>query len=308
MNRLLGAARTALESLRSVARRVRSPTGFETGESAVSALNRCVAYSAAAACAVVVAYEFFTLAAMMNQTRFPAVVHTDQPAPQQAASDTASRAIDGVADAHLFGVFEGHSDAPLVQQRARAPDTTLDVKLTGILFGKDMQHREAIIASSGHERTYRAGQEIDDAAGATVRDVLADSVVLEREGTAEMLRLVNYVEAPLRNSAASAGARLLRTPLRPPRNDFLRLMRKTEDGQVGFAVMPGPNRDAFDTLGLQSNDVVTRIDGVAFGDRGGDSLLLERLASGGSLTLTVLRSGASQEVHVDANRLAAGGG
>jgi hypothetical protein len=58
---------------------------------------------------------------------------------------------------------------------------------------------------------------------------------------------------------------------------------------------------------LHSNDVITAIDGVALRDRGGDSWLLERLAQGGSFTLTVLRSGAAQEIRVDANRLLGSG-
>jgi general secretion pathway protein C len=318
MNRLLNAARKALRSLRSVGRIAQPLTRFETTpvDSAVAVLNRRVAYSAAAAGVVAVAYQVITVAAVIvNETRHPAVAHAVQPVVQHAAPETAPRAFDNIADAHLFGVFEAQAETRVAQ--VSAPDTTLDVKLTGILFGKDPQHREAIISSNGEDRTYRAGQEIDSSGGATVRDVFPDSVLLERQGNAEMLRLVGYLELPARIDHVSAsagtgekggGPKPVSKPLRHPRNDFLRLMRKSQDGQmVGFAVMPGPNRDTFDTLGLQSNDVITHIDGVALGDRG-DSLLLERLAGGGSLTLTVLRAGAAQEIRVDANRLTAGGG
>jgi general secretion pathway protein C len=283
---------------------------FETapGSAGVAALNRRVAYGVAAVVAVAVVYKVVTLAAIVvNETSHAVIV----PVPRRVVADTAPRAVENVADAHLFGVFQGEAEASAASQEAAAPDTTLDVKLTGILFGKDPQHREAIIASSGHERTYRAGQEIDSAGGATVRDVLADSVLLERQGAAELLRLVRYVEPPRRVEAVrheDIAAAAATKPSRTRRNDFLRLMRKSEDGQVGFTVMAGPNKDAFDTLGLQSNDVITGIDGVAFGERGGDSLLRERLAGGGSLTLTVLRSGTAQEIHVDANRLLVGGG
>jgi len=276
-------------------------------------LNRRAAGVVAALGAVLVAYQVVALAMIIaRETRRSTGGSTPSTAAERPARETAPRAPD-IADAHLFGVRAGVPVASEVSAVVAASDTTLNLTLTGILFGKDEGHRQAIIASGGEERTYRAGQEVDGVAGAKVLDVWADRVLLEHQGNTEVLRFASQSE-PATAAVVSAapprtGSRPAGSSARHSANDFLRLMRKTQDGRlVGFAVLPGPNRNAFDVLGLQSNDVVTGIDGVALGDRGGDSLLLQRLAQGGSLTLTVLRSGSAQEVHVDADRLLATGG
>jgi len=278
-------------------------------------LNRRAAVVATALGAAVVACQVVALAVVIaREIRRPITELTGSSAPESPAREATPRSFD-IAAAHLFGVFRAETAVAEVPSAVAAPDTPLNLTLTGILFGADEEYRQAIIAGGGLERTYRAGQQIDGAEGAKVVDVSADGVLLEHRGNTEMLRFARERESPASAQriastvATTGGARLAANPPLHRRSDFLRLMRKTQEGHlVGFAVLPGPNRTAFDILGLESNDVITGINGVTLSDRGGESMLFDRLAQGGSLTLTVLRSGSALEVHVDADRLLASGG
>lgn len=271
-----------------------------------AALNRRVALGAAAVCVVALGYQIVKFVAVVTSTE--AVVAPPPMAAQQAARSASS--LDGLLGAHLFGEAQQQVTSP-VPVPADAPDTTLNLALTGILFGAKDSDRRAIVADGRRaERSYRIGQEIGDTQGATVYAVLADRVLLRRGTAFETLRLprdtrpsnsiatVRQAETVASHSAGEPSPGLGAAPTR--RNPAVRLVRSVRDGAfVGFGVLPGKDRGAFQALGLAPNDVVTHVNGEALDGPTKEAVLADALGKSGSVSLKILRGGVDQALTVD---------
>jgi general secretion pathway protein C len=238
-------------------------------------------------------------------------VESRPPAPTAAPEGRDVAAPESLADAHLFGVAPREPEPAPAVLPANLPDSSLGLTLTGILFGADDSHREAIVADGrGGQRVYRAGQEVDGVAGTQVFAVLSDHVVLQRGGVLETLRLTKQapaavaepasraVGAPRAQTAAAAAAPA--PAAAPTRSDVVRVVRRTREGAfTGFAVFPGENRDAFAALGLQPEDVVTQVNGVALDGPDKAGVLFEALGKSGPVNLSFRRGSSYQSVSVD---------
>jgi general secretion pathway protein C len=274
-----------------------------------AALNRRAALAATAVSVVAMGYQLGRFVAVITGT-----VGADMQAPPltvvTAPVATPPAGLDVLAGTHLFGEVqqEPASPAPPVD----VPDTTLSLTLTGILFGEKDSDGQAIVAGGGRsERTYRIGQEIADTQGATVYAVLADRVTLRRGGAFETLRLPRDSRPthPARQGDARAGetraepvATTTEVEARTPRNSAVRLIRNVRDGAfVGFGVLPGKDRNAFQALGLAPNDVVTQVNGVALDEPAKESVLTDALGRSGSVSLKILRGGVDQALTVNVN-------
>jgi general secretion pathway protein C len=273
-----------------------------------TALNRRAAVGATAVCVVALGYQLVKLAALATSTAGP---HAVAAAPATAATPTPSDLpnLDGLVGAHLFGAAQQELAAPAPP--VDAPDTTLSLTLTGILFGDRDSNRLAIVTDGRREeRSYRVGQEIADTQGATVYAVLADRVVLRRGAAFETLRLPRdgrptNPARPARQGEARASetdAEPVATAVeaRTPRNSAVRIVRNVRDGTfVGFGVLAGKDRAAFQALGLAPNDVVTQVNGVALDGPAKESVLADALGRPGSVSLRILRAGVDQALTVD---------
>ncbi len=67
---------------------------------------------------------------------------------------------------------------------------------------------------------------------------------------------------------------------------------------VGYKIRPGRNRDAFSQLGLQPNDIVTEINGIALNNSGSVSQVYREMREATSASITLLRDGQSQSLNI----------
>lgn len=90
-----------------------------------------------------------------------------------------------IASFKLFGdALAPVATIPLKTEKL--PETTLKLKLTGVLAGKDNVQASALIEGPDRQtRSYRVDEEVPG--GATLKQVFADRVVLERSGRLENL-------------------------------------------------------------------------------------------------------------------------
>ena len=72
---------------------------------------------------------------------------------------------------------------------------------------------------------------------------------------------------------------------------------------VGFRVLPGRNREAFEQTGLKLNDVVTAIDGQALDNLRAANQIYQEKRNATQASLTVLRGGEVLTVEVDLNNI-----
>ncbi|HZR36659.1 MAG TPA: type II secretion system protein GspC [Nevskia sp.] len=236
-----------------------------------------------------------------------------QPAPVAVAAPNPADRIDvnRIIGAHLFGVY---NPAPAKSDIAKAPDTTLNLTLLGILANsKNKAASRALISSGSEEKPYSVNDAIS--AGVTLYAIFPDRVVLSRNGQLETLRLdkdqPNSDAAPLavaegnaNDGAAQSLAQIRQQMLANPAKvqDYIRVQpapNATGNGQMGYRIFPGRDRAVFAGAGLHPGDVVTAINGVQLDDPAKSLQLLSDLSQAGSVTLTVQRGGESQTINVN---------
>ncbi len=220
-----------------------------------------------------------------------------------------------LADQHLFGQA-ANTPAPVVEAVVDAPETNLNLTLTGIGFGEHGMDPQAIISSNrGQEKNYRVGQVVENADGATLHTVYADRVLLNRSGRLETLRL------PKEPTGAGVASTAMQRPVleQPSGNtslrqaivanasrltDVIRPAPHVQEGRVvGFRVNPGRDRATFDALGLQPGDVVTDINGTVLDDPSQGLQVFESLGESTQANVTVLREGVPQVLVIDTTQL-----
>ncbi|MBN1239343.1 MAG: type II secretion system protein GspC [Gammaproteobacteria bacterium] len=251
----------------------------------------------------------------------------DLPAPVVARpAATASGATATTADysalqaAHLFGEAAEQEQAPIpAEAELEAPDTTLSIRLTGVIEQTEGDGGQAIIASGrSDEKKYGIGQTIDGANGATLHAVYRDRVILNRGGQLETLRLP-------KDAAPTQSGRVARAPAPAPavppsadepplRNvisenasqltNIMRLSPHVEGGQmVGFRVNPGRDRETFEALGLMPGDVVTDINGMVLDDPSRGLQVFEALGESTMANVTIMRDGSPTVIVIDTSQL-----
>lgn len=249
-----------------------------------------------------------------------------RPAPDVAVSVDAreepapERDFEALADAHLFGEPPAEASEPAATEPVvDAPDTTLNLRLTGIVARGASDRGQAIIASGRDtEQIYSVGDSIEGADGARLHAVYYDRVILNRGGgRLEALRLPQELAAsatPRRRRAPSppsqeqqSGSGSLRSVISDNASRITEVIRPSphiEGGEVvGFRVRPGRNREAFEALGLESGDVVTEVNGTPLNDASAGLRLFEALGESTMANVTVLRDGESQSLAVDMSQI-----
>jgi len=191
-----------------------------------------------------------------------------------------------------------------------APDTTLNLKLLGVLAG-DKEYGYAIIANDSNKiKHYALGDDV--ASGTSLHAVYEDRVILDRGAKMETLRLpraekvavVSRQESePVNQPSTAAGKsnfeslgefrqEIMSNPVRltefinaQPQND-------EETGEfVGYSLSPSRNPDMFYQLGFQPGDVLTSVNGILIDSPNKGPEALQTLQDSSEITLVVQREG-----------------
>jgi len=284
----------------------------------LTAGNRFLPQAASALLVVGIAYQ----AAKLTWALIPSAPVGEAPPtlPAPATRGTAAASSGGLdlrplLDAHLFGEAAATGPAPVLEALVDAPDTTLNLKLTGVVSSDDSSAGWAIIdVSRGDTNIYYVGDTIDNTGGASLHAVYEDRVLLNRAGRLETLRLpkeltgqVAAARPPPTSPIAQPGPASLRGLITDNASQLSQVIRVApflDQGQmVGFRINPAQNRELFQSLGLQPNDVVTDINGMALNDPSAGLQVFESLGETTQANVTVIRNGIPEVLIIDTSQL-----
>jgi hypothetical protein len=192
-----------------------------------------------------------------------------------------------------------------------APATGARLHLVSTTPGRNVHEGTAQLgASLSNPETYAAGAWLEN--GATLREIHADHVVLERDGQSTKLYVAgvaagrNAKQAPKVNEALVSLDTLPKaaTPPRPPPpptyTEILRTAPRFEnDLIVGFDLYPGTDRGQFSRWGLQPGDLLASIDGVPMDSTEALHAALQSMRNGQAVSAVVLRKGQSVSVALE---------
>lgn len=250
------------------------------------------------------------------------VIVTPIEAPPVPAATSGPAAID--ADVSVFSRFDPFGSAgpaaPTEESYAGAAETTLDLSLVGNSFGGGLK-TATIELPDGRQKAFAVGDEV--VGGVTLRDVLPNQAILNRNGLNETLTLKD------RSGERSSGRRDPRdlprnrgyvppppqpvTPAITSPGQALDLLSRSmnfapiEGGDAsagGFALAPGSDPALFQRSGFVSGDIVLAVDGMPAPQD--PERLLELMADlppGRPFTVTVERDGVPLDVPVDLGQL-----
>jgi general secretion pathway protein C len=238
-----------------------------------------------------------------------------RPAPAPPATASAPRSSAGVdlaviQSANLFGEY---NPEPTQTDLGGAPETSLNLKLLGILASSDNERysRALIEVAAGDERPFGVGAQVIQ--GTTLQAILPDRVVLSRSGKLETLRLEKDKESTYVATAPAAAppppgtlalAQIRDQVLQDPNKagDYVRVQAANKDGRLqGYRIYPGKDRSVFAQAGLKPGDLVTQVNGVQLDDASKALKMLSELKDVSQLNLVVERGGQSQQISVKMN-------
>lgn len=225
--------------------------------------------------------------------------------------------INAIQQLNLFGdaTEKPVEAAPVVQE---APETNLNLTLTGLVASTVDKDGAAIIDNRGQQNTYGIGDEVDGTK-ATVSEVLRDRIIINNGGRMETLMLDGHefnaaaqaqrspkpnpvianraqdrVRKPSVQTLAPATADAARALRSSPSKftDFISIQPNREAGKItGYKVNPGRNPALFQEVGLKPGDVLTEINGLDLSDFRQSTEAMKMLRSADSLQITLSRKG-----------------
>lgn len=227
--------------------------------------------------------------------------------------------IDAIKRLKLFG------DPGAVKQEVKpvvqdAPETQLNLTLTGLVASTEEQDGAAIIENRGEQNTYGIGEKVDGTR-AVVKEVMPDRIIIDNGGRMETLMLDGHdfkqVSSQVNNSSLvkTAPADAPRDRLRKPAiqtfdedaaevartlrdsptkfTDFIAIQPHREEGKIaGYKVNPGKDPALFEAAGLQANDILTEINGLDLTDIQQSMEAMKMLRSAEFLQIKLSRDGA----------------
>ena len=255
------------------------------------------------------------------------------PEPQLSATPTVSRApvissssgqngvnIAKIQQLNLFGNAAAKPAEP-VAEVTDAPETRLNLTLTGVVASSEQEAGTAIIENRGSQTVYGLGEKIEGT-NATLQKVYNDRVIIKNGVRNETLMLdgIDYDEAnrrremqarnrpepeeleedtvELSDEALEATAALRERPANF--TDFISISPKTEEGQlIGYQVSPGKEPELFKSAGLQAGDVITQINGLDLTDLQQSQEALSELRNAQTIELTIIRDGSLTTLYLD---------
>lgn len=261
------------------------------------------------------------------------------PPPEVSNTGTQTASIDlaAIQEAALFGeggivvVEQPPQTAVLPGIEQSAVDTTLNLRLQGIIASSDPEAAWAIIADGNSQALYRVGDKLPQGNASLVK-VLEQRIILDNNGRYESLWLYSKEDAERRESFARDTGRAPPVQV-PAQNDYQNssnynnepVVNRSEEpaaepevrtlpasvagevksisdvvrftaargntGMMGYRIQPGRNRQLFDQAGLQPGDVVTAVNGISLDDPQQIRAVYQELQTATQAQLSILRDG-----------------
>lgn len=244
---------------------------------------------------------------------------------QQSAALPAS-STNNVTDLLALHIFGEASQTPVqVETVTNAPETKLNLTLTGVVASTDEKSGAAIIANRNTQNTYGIGEKIEGTQ-ATLHRVLADRVIISNRGAKETLMLdgidfskvssATSTQAAKTNPASSAQPVMFPANQRIPKNvvkqlpvgpslesiaelraapekftDFINISPIRQEGELqGYRVTPGKNPALFIDSELKTGDVITNINGLDLTQPREAVQAMQALRQSQSLEIAIMRN------------------
>ena len=204
-----------------------------------------------------------------------------------------------------------------------ARDTQLDLKLVGTLAGSEPDEGTAVIEVKGRQATFAVGDELPISARVRLAKVLPTRVVLDNNGTYELLNLFDDSALSLGSiggpATATTPSKLTPVELAPVRalagsdrssklaadyrekfydkpqsvSDLLTIQPvRGSDGLRGYRVTPAKNVDDFTAIGFESGDLITGVNGLSLLDASNGARLYGLMRDAQEITFDIEREGA----------------
>jgi general secretion pathway protein C len=223
-------------------------------------------------------------------------------------NQTAQNNFRKLTTANIFGV----SEKVTVQKQTKAPETRLNLTLKGVLAAIPMKHASAIIAEgkSGKEDIYGIGDKIPG--GVLIKEIHPEYVVLERNGQPEILKLQkisgltnikagNEPNFKLNNPSGAALKEIRDSILKNPTSFAeyaLPVVVKEKGRQIGYRLQPQKKGDLLSQLGIQSTDVITKVNGRQLNRPQNGIAALRSLSTAKEVNIVIQRNGAEVPLNI----------
>ncbi|MCF7516238.1 type II secretion system protein GspC [Pseudoalteromonas sp. L23] len=237
------------------------------------------------------------------------------PASQLYSQSSSGITSQGIVAQNLFGEANAKPDTKPQPVVSDAPETTLNVRLTGIVaVSQDDGAGLAIIESQGRQETYSVDAPITGTRAKLAR-VLPDRVILDVSGRFETLmldgiefsrtvamptkskKIVNSITSPTpsRNELANRRQELINEPGKL--FDYIKISPERRNGElIGYRLTPGKDPELFKQVGLQANDLAIAINGFQLTDMKQAMSAINELRTSTDANITIERDGQVMDV------------
>jgi len=239
--------------------------------------------------------------------------------------------ISAIQALNLFGRYNEQIVESVVEVKD-APETQLNLTLTGVVASTEQAIGAAIIENNGKQNTYGIG-DIITGTRATLAQVMSDRVLIKQVGRLETLMLdgFKYQKAgetkkrarinkakPL--SPRSSGLRASpQQPIDQRKNkaltekmthlkkdlasnpskitDYLKISPLRKQGKVyGYRLLPSKDKEFFKAAGLKTGDIATQLNGFELSQPSQAALALKALREDSQVSLTIDRHGEIKQI------------
>lgn len=227
---------------------------------------------------------------------------------------------------NLFGIYNEKEIVEPVVAVQDAPETRLQLTLSGLVASDDVTTSAAIIEYQGKQETYGIGDLIVGTR-ANIEQILFDRVIIKQSGKLETLMLdgVDFTDAAARmprqvdsdrkvepalpepsvldhrnNTELSNSAKNLREDLSEDPGkitDYLSISPQRKNGEiVGYSLRPGKSPEFFELSGLKAGDVAVQMNGYDLALPSEAAQALMEMKEVQDISLLIERNGSLMEV------------
>lgn len=252
---------------------------------------------------------------------------TSSPVASRKSAGNSRVNIQQLSDLKLFGDPVAQASAPVVETRIEdAPETNLNLTLTGVVTSSTAEGSAAIIENQGNQNTYGIGEKIDGT-NATIKEVYADRLIIKNGPKHETLMLegidfsqnlpVSSSTSRRQPSQSATNSPQRRKPSltlsrdaivatqnlkNSPSNftDFISIAPvRNGQGLKGYRVSPGKKPELFNAAGLVAGDILVDINGLDLTDPRQSIQALTALRESEALQMTVEREGQLESIYLE---------